>query len=105
MQAKIIYNDESSSQIMIDKARAVLNEAINSLEKKVIIKDNLERLISEVEGLNGLDYTDVSWEFLSEVLKKAKIKSNLCLRKNFKTPPTFYAYYTINSLIIKEKSK
>lgn len=34
MQAKIIYNDESSSQIMIDKARAVLNEAINSLEKK-----------------------------------------------------------------------
>ncbi len=72
MQAKIIYNDESSSQIIIDKARAVLNEAINSLEKKVIIKDNLERLISEVEGLNGLDYTDVSWEFLSEVLKKAK---------------------------------
>lgn len=76
MQAKIIYNDESSSQIMIDKARAVLNEAINSLEKKVIIKDNLERLISEVEGLNGLDYTDVSWEFLSEVLKKAKIIFN-----------------------------
>ncbi|WP_157796075.1 FIVAR domain-containing protein [Thomasclavelia cocleata] len=76
MQAKIIYNDESSSQIMIDKARAVLNEAINSLEKKVIIKDNLGRLISEVEGLNGLDYTDVSWEFLSEVLKKAKIIFN-----------------------------
>ena len=76
MQAKIIYNDESSSQIMIDKAREVLNEAINSLEKKVIIKDNLGRLISEVEGLNGLDYTDVSWEFLSEVLKKAKIIFN-----------------------------
>lgn len=76
MQAKSVYNNESSSQIMIDEASNILNEAINSLEKKMIVKDHLKILISKGENLNMLDYTDDSWKLLSEVLKKAKILFN-----------------------------
>lgn len=73
IQAKSIYDNELSSQVMIDEVSALLNEAINSLEKKLIIKDRLEILISKGEDLNMLEYTNDSWKILSDVLKKAKI--------------------------------
>lgn len=76
IQAKSVLDNELSNQVMIDEASNILNDAINSLEKKVIKKDDLELLIFKGESLNANDYTDESWKLLSSVLKKAKIIIN-----------------------------
>jgi LPXTG-motif cell wall-anchored protein len=76
--AKKVYETVSLTQKQVDDATKSLGHSINALKKipESVSKDELNKLIKEVELLDQTKYTEESWNVMMDALAKAKEVAN-----------------------------
>lgn len=70
--AKIVFNDENAMQEEVNDATNKLKAAIDNLEVHNVNKNNLQKLINTVKGLNKEKYTEVTWNEVEAKLHQAE---------------------------------